>query len=71
MKLYTESYIHNRIILDEREKQLLRETIELIEVIHESNQDNGATDDYLYELCNRISTDIRELFNYSNEYPNN
>lgn len=72
MKLKKELYIHNQLILDEIEKDILTSAYKIIESIRSANIHScGAEDSYLNEECKTILSCISELLdNYTNEYPN-
>lgn len=71
MKLTKETYIHNRIVFEESERDILCSTVKIISAIRNSNIHScGAEDTYLTEICDAIIYGIPELlYNYSNEYP--
>lgn len=71
MKLTKETYIHNCLIFDESEKDILLSTVKIISAVRNSNIHScGSEDTYLNEICNAIIKGIPELLdNYSNEYP--
>ena len=71
MKLIKEPFIHNKIIFDSTERDVLTTTYKIIEAIRAENTHSiGAEDDYLLDRCNDILNGISELLdNYTNEYP--
>lgn len=71
MKLIKETYIHNRLVFEESEKDILLSTVKIISAIRHNNiHSSGAEDTYLNEVCDAIIKGIPELLdNYSNNYP--
>lgn len=66
MILVKETYIHNRLALNETEQEILKSAYEIIRKIKDAN--NGE-DSYLNGQCYNILTGIEELSNdYSNSY---
>lgn len=70
MKLVKETYIHNRLMFDETEINVLKTAYDIVRKIKDSNiHSPGAEDSYLNEQCYNILTGIEELTNnYSNSY---
>lgn len=71
MKLIKKPFIHNKIIFDSTERDVLTTAYKIIEAVRtENTHSSGAEDDYLLDKCNDILNGISELLdNYTNEYP--
>lgn len=70
MKLIKETYIHNRIIFNEEEQNILVNAYNIISYLENDNAlQNTSEDTYLSNICFQIKDGISELLlNYSNEY---
>ena len=70
MKFVKESYIHNRLIFEECEKDTLQSAVNIISMVRNNNIHScDAEDEYLTKKCEEIIKGISELLdNYSNEY---
>lgn len=70
MKLTKEHYIHNRLSLDDTERDTLISASKIVMGIRDANiHSAGADDDYLNDICSNVLVGISELLdNYSNEY---
>lgn len=67
-----ETYVHNQLVLDEEERNILISASKIISDIQQANTDNdGAKDGYLFDLCADTLNNISQLLdNYHNSYPN-
>lgn len=70
MRVIKRRFIHNQIIFDEAEKDVLTTAYKIVDAIRMENiHSSGADDDYLTEKCDDILKGISELLdNYTNEY---
>lgn len=70
MKLTKEIYIHNEIIFDSTEREVLTAAYKIVDAVRTENiHSTGAEDDYLREKCNDILNGLSELLDhYTNEY---
>lgn len=70
MKLIKHNYIHNHILFNETETDILISASKIISNVRSENiHSSGTEDDYLHEITTRILSDISELLDdYRNEY---
>lgn len=73
MELVKKTYIHNRLVFTENERDTLCSAVKIVSAVRNNNiHSSGAEDTYLNEICDAIINGIPELLdNYSNEYPDN
>lgn len=71
MKYCKELFIHNLLVFDELEKNVLVQASKIVEEVRNNNiHSAGAEDTYLNERCDEIIKGISDLLNnYRNEYP--
>lgn len=70
MRIIKQRFIHNHIVFDEIEKDILTSACKIVSNVREINAHGYTEDDYLRNRCTEIMKGISELLdNYSNEYP--
>ncbi len=71
MEYRKELFIHNLLIFDELEKNVLIQASKIVEDVRDNNiHSAGAEDTYLNERCEEIIKGINDLLDhYRNEYP--